>query len=58
MPLRHQTGTNGIFSHILPFLRVTFVVSQEVIKKLEHLKELLLSTDLDLQLALERIKKP
>src|SRR5258708_11481415 len=31
--------------------------TQEVIKKLEHLKELLLSTDLDLQLALERIKK-
>src|SRR5436305_6238665 len=29
----------------------------DVIKKLEKLKELLLSTDLDLQLALERIKK-
>ena len=33
------------------------VQEQEVIKKLEKLKELLLSTDLDLQLALERIKK-
>jgi hypothetical protein len=31
--------------------------TQEVIIKLEKLKELLLSTDLDLQLALERIKK-
>src|SRR5258707_1033058 len=31
--------------------------TQEVIKKLEHLKELLLSTDRDLQHALERIKK-
>src|SRR5258706_15844921 len=31
------------------------VETQEVIKKLERLKELLLSTDLDLQLALERI---
>lgn len=33
------------------------VQTQDVIKKLEKLKELLLSTDLDLQLALERIKK-
>src|SRR5947209_9891067 len=33
------------------------VQEQDVIKKLEKLKELLLSTDLDLQLALERIKK-
>ena len=33
------------------------VDTQEVIIKLEKLKELLLSTDLDLQMALERIKK-
>ena len=33
------------------------VTTQEVIIKLEKLKELLLSTDMDLQLALERIKK-
>src|SRR5947209_5662345 len=33
------------------------VQTLDVIKKLEKLKELLLSTDLDLQLALERIKK-
>jgi hypothetical protein len=38
------------------FNRAT-VQAQDVILKLEKLKELLLSTDLDLQLALERIKK-
>lgn len=38
-------------------LTVASKETQEVIIKLEKLKELLLSTDLDLQLALERIKK-
>ncbi len=32
-PLRHQTGTYRIVSHIFPFPRITFVVSQNVIKK-------------------------
>ena len=33
VPLRHETRTNRIISYIFPLLRITFVASQNVVKK-------------------------